>query len=100
MTPVKDTIGTLIDAEKTKAGRAKLVLAEQAAIAYYYDMVKTITKKQLCGRDAADWPDIQDMKSAVKVFNQSCANQKRAFLFQGNINDPYDLFQFAGQVAA
>lgn len=79
---------------KTAVGLAR---AEQAMIAYYFDVLKANVGKAFSG-DTERVP-VKDMQDAVRAVNAACANQKAPYLFSGRIDNPADLFAFAKNFA-
>ena len=90
-------IGEVIQNASTAEEKKKVILAEQTMIGFFYDMMAAIVRKNLSGKTT--WPDFKPMQDAVCVLNQACENQGRPYLFQKDIDDVYDLFEFSHDVA-
>lgn len=99
MQNVESELMILFCGAKDKSRRDKLVSAETAAIAYYYDVLAEHMATTGLGLGDMKPIDMGPMQDAVRAINQECANQKRPYLFSGNIRSMKDLFPFAAEIA-
>lgn len=79
--------------------QATLATAQQEVIAYYYDMMKAMVIRMATKAEKLEAPDPEPVRKAITEINRSCTNQKKPFLFKGNITQRTDLFKFASSMS-
>ncbi len=99
MADMRDQIKDLFHGAGSQPRRDKLVGAEQAAIAYCYDTLAEYAATEAVGAGKMQPVDDALMRDAVRAINQECADQKKPYLFKGNIRSMKDLFGFAADIA-
>lgn len=96
---LKERFDTVMNGAKNDKEHAVLAAAEQAIISYYYDMLCAMMVRNIKATVKLELPDQAPMRKAVTELNRACANQKKPFLFGGQITSPMDLFTFASSIA-
>lgn len=99
MRNMQDELTNLLNGVTDKSRRDKVVSAETTAIAYYYDVLAEYAATTGLGLGDMKPVDMAPMQDAVRAINQECANQKKPYLFSGNIRSMKDLFPFAAEIA-
>lgn len=92
-----DAFYTILKNAKDDTAAAKLVIAQQDLIAYYYDVLKAKARQLISGGSMERVP-VEAAQEAVRTVNTACVNQKAPRLFTGKIDNPADLFRFAGHL--
>lgn len=76
----------------------RLAMAQQAAIAYYYDVLSARCKQMFSKAEHMEYVPVENIQEAVRTINQACANQKKPYLFDGEIDDFVALFRFTREI--
>lgn len=99
MKNMRDELTGLFNGAKDRAARDKIVIAEQRAIQYYYDVLGEYAATEAIGNGPMKPISMESAQIAVRAINQECANQKKPYLFNGQIHAMRDLFMFAAEIA-
>lgn len=92
-------IRELINGAASDEQRAVIIAAEEIAIGYYCDMAPIMPGILSTGLLPASLPPQDPVKKAITELNRACAEQHKAYIFDGRIDRLKDRFRFAAEVA-